>query len=137
MKQWFQPVSPSLKGPLNCQELPVAYIVVAFRWREPFAEKGAWVQFLVLLLPLRKYCTCSGVRGIHLYHKGASRIRMNEDGSGSETSLELYECPVSLGIPAKTCLSEVGQGRMCSREGFWRRSGCRRGKQRLTDATYP
>ena len=39
---------------------------------------------------------------------------MNEDGSGGETSLELYECPVSVGIPAKTCLSEVGQGCMCS-----------------------
>lgn len=48
----LQPVSTPLKGPLNCQELPVAYIVVAFCWREPFGEKGAWVQFLVLLILL-------------------------------------------------------------------------------------
>ncbi|XP_024269259.2 uncharacterized protein LOC112245404 isoform X2 [Oncorhynchus tshawytscha] len=42
MKQWFQPVSPPLKGPLNCQELPVTYIVVAYRW-----SRTAWRERLI------------------------------------------------------------------------------------------
>ena len=36
---------------------------------------------------------------------------MDEDGSGGETSLELPECLVSLGGPAKMILGLAGYGR--------------------------
>ena len=43
-----------------------------------------------------------------LYHKGMNRIKMNEGGSGGETSLELHECPGGLWSPAKMGLGLVG-----------------------------